>query len=70
MPSLNLMIAGGGVLLLIAIYFYIRNQAKNEARAEINEDLLDDLQEGKKREQDAASMSRADKLKWLRKNKR
>ena len=28
------MIAGGGVLLLIAIYFYIRNQAKNEARAE------------------------------------
>jgi hypothetical protein len=50
-------IAGFIVLLLIAIYFFIRNQAKNEVKAEMNEDLLDVIKESQDIRNDVANLS-------------
>jgi hypothetical protein len=58
-------IAGFIVLLLIAIYFFIRNQAKNEVKAEMNEDLLDVIKESQDIRNDIANLSDDDINKLL-----
>lgn len=70
MLSPELIIGAVAILGLVAAFFYIKGLGKDQAKAEINEDLIDAVKEAKEIDDEASRTSDADKRKWLRKNRR